>query len=372
MTSKLPYIKEINAKDRFYNKNMTFKTIIDLYYNTKQILLPPIQGNLNEDTVDELVDEYLNDNNIFKCKNSICIGVLLIDKNYDYYLVDGQHRVEMAKKIFDSNDIDDIFSVNFYFCESKLQLKRLFNSLNKDSSKLNIWSYEFADILEEAKIILNSDYKHLFTRTSGKDKKIYTVDEFIIKINDISNCLKNINSGKKLIKKIIKKNIKFNTIVNSIGYKQLLIDFDKSQDKKDFYSDEKKILNLEPLYSFSLKNNNFFEWLTDKKNISPIHTNFKERREAHDKNLREKVWIHDFGKKTEAKCPIYKCKNIISKTNYVIGHIISVKNKGETVLSNLRSICNGCNLRMGSMNWKDYEKKLIDEDKENSDSDSDD
>jgi hypothetical protein len=71
---------------------------------------------------------------------------------------------------------------------------------------------------------------------------------------------------------------------------------------------------------------------------------------------REAVWRREFGNRTEAKCPI--CEDItINAKAFHMGHIDSVKERGGDELSNIRPICQLCNLSMGSQNMKDYIKK---------------
>lgn len=49
------------------------------------------------------------------------------------------------------------------------------------------------------------------------------------------------------------------------------------------------------------------------------------------------------------------CKKIqISQQNFHCGHFISQKNGGESIVENLRPICSGCNLSMGSKNMDDF------------------
>jgi 5-methylcytosine-specific restriction endonuclease McrA len=40
--------------------------------------------------------------------------------------------------------------------------------------------------------------------------------------------------------------------------------------------------------------------------------------------------------------------------NFVVGHIVSIKNGGETSLENLLPICTLCNSSMGTMNMDDF------------------
>ena len=48
----------------------------------------------------------------------------------------------------------------------------------------------------------------------------------------------------------------------------------------------------------------------------------------------------------------------INITNFHCGHVIAEVNGGETNINNLRPICSGCNLSMGSMNMDDFIKMI--------------
>jgi hypothetical protein len=79
--------------------------------------------------------------------------------------------------------------------------------------------------------------------------------------------------------------------------------------------------------------------------------------------IRRLVWNKYVGEeKGKSKC---NCCEImeISQMNFVCGHIISEYNGGKIEIDNLRPICSGCNLSMGTMNMDkfkmDYFSKLL-------------
>lgn len=66
------------------------------------------------------------------------------------------------------------------------------------------------------------------------------------------------------------------------------------------------------------------------------------------KALREAVWLKQFGKQFEAKCPVLWCQNRITAYDFQAGHNVPECKGGATVLDNLVPICSRCNLSMGS------------------------
>ena len=81
----------------------------------------------------------------------------------------------------------------------------------------------------------------------------------------------------------------------------------------------------------------------------------KKLRTSIPKSLRILVWNKNIGKeKGIGGC--YVCNEEIDSKNFECGHIISVKDAGETHIDNLRPICSSCNKSMGTQNLHDFKK----------------
>ena len=91
----------------------------------------------------------------------------------------------------------------------------------------------------------------------------------------------------------------------------------------------------------------------------------KKLRKSIPKSLKNLIWNKHIGKeKGIGECNV--CKNEIDSKNFECGHIISVKENGETNESNLLPICGPCNKSMGAQNlneFKDkyFKQKIVDE-----------
>lgn len=66
------------------------------------------------------------------------------------------------------------------------------------------------------------------------------------------------------------------------------------------------------------------------------------------KKIKEQVWLNYNGKIYSKKCFIDWCTNDINVFNFHVGHNIPESKGGETDISNLRPICDRCNLSMGN------------------------
>lgn len=93
----------------------------------------------------------------------------------------------------------------------------------------------------------------------------------------------------------------------------------------------------------------------------------KSSRPAISKSLRSAIWVKQFGKTFENKCPVSWCKNIITPFTFVTGHDIPHSRGGATNIHNLIPICDCCNQSMAanytikqfSKLFKDDERGII-------------
>lgn len=359
--------KDLNKLDKIFNRQTIFNynnqsslilmTAKELYSIYDLIKHPTIQTTLNDDKIQEMKDIY-NNNNLYKHHFLSCclitIARIIIGDKQDYYLIDGQHRVNMAFELLykDKND-NKSFLVAIINIKSKKEMLELFKKINKDSKKIpeDIIIDLFAEQLyEELKILLKNNFLFLPTKAS-RNTKLYTINEFI-EIIIKENIIKNNYTAIDFLNFLIKKDKDF---YNEIGYLE-----EYHQNSSNF--GKREIISIENNSCMFMKNNNFIEWLKYK-NITPKH-NFSKRIPI-PPLLREQVWSKEFGAHTNGNCPIYNCQNILDKkvsNSWHCGHIISHNNKGETTLDNLRPICSKCNIDMSDTNWKDYELKIMKDD----------
>ena len=151
--------RKLYEKNNYFETAVSFKVIIN-HPIIQKIKKPNYQGSLNIDTVNSLVTEYYKFPNFLRYKNKIVIGIL----NNNYYILDGQHRLEMVKEI---GEIDEELQFCWYNFTDENTMKELFISINKDSYK-NQWFIN-SDDFKQIKIIefikeLNTYYKDFFAK----------------------------------------------------------------------------------------------------------------------------------------------------------------------------------------------------------------
>ena len=74
------------------------------------------------------------------------------------------------------------------------------------------------------------------------------------------------------------------------------------------------------------------------------------------KKLKEECWISQFGQAFTGLC--YSCCDTIKITSFHTGHVVSEYDGGTIHISNLRPICQSCNLSSGTMNLDAFKKTL--------------
>ena len=292
-----------------------------------------------------MIIEYKKNPQYFNFKNRVVIG----DLNDTWYIIDGQHRIDMCKELFNQGYNNYIIFCWYIFTNEK-DMRELFISINKDSTKNKFYveSNTFDQIkISEFTKLLQLYYKNYFSKKKTEQGKRKTCEELRDQLISI-DFFNNNYTALELLNNLYNKNIQFyelNRYKTNILYNEDI-----------FYKDELDCINDRVI--MSLKKNNFIEWLKDEKNL-PFH-HYKKQKSKISKSLKNACWIKEYKNNLTGICPISFCKNTISKDKFQAGHIISEYNCGKTNIDNLKPICSSCNLSMGSNNWIDYDKKSLD------------
>ena len=323
-------------------------TFRDLLVSPKMenIKLSESQRALNMDVVDAMITEYKKYPQFLKFKNRITIGIY----NENWYLVDGQHRIEMAKKLFADTTVNDELIFCWFLCKKEDDLKNLFISLNKDS-RGNEYYINSNDkkkfMIDTVVMMLNDNYKSMFNNVERETSRIYSlkrVRDMLIEIGYFDR----FEESTECYKDIINKNKEFYEL---FGYeKEVLYD-----ELDGYYNDDR--IRIKNKFIVPCKMCKFIEWLDKGDNIYVYHTR-KKPKKAISTGVRIKVWTHEYNESEIGECPISRCRKILRKTGkggFQAGHIISEKNGGKTEFMNLRPICSQCNQQMGHHNWEDYD-----------------
>ncbi len=245
MTSILPDCNELNQEKRFVAKVMESSKIKELYNNN--ILKPAFcQNSLNETKIENLIISYNNyGDTVHKLRNEITFAVYCGEnRQYEYFNIDGQHRMHMGIKLLENNHISLQFNVKFIYCVTTDEIKIYFDELNHDSERKpyiiqsNYFLYDLRNILENS-------YSQFFANTITRNSHIYTIPEFIANLQN-TNLDKYIEKkeyiyAKDFLDDLIKANKKYNSVVSEVGYTEL----------KNRNDNPKKILDKDNYLSFA-------------------------------------------------------------------------------------------------------------------------
>lgn len=334
---------------------ITFGEITKILNNkqTNRIMNPPFQIAINEDKIHEMIESYLSHPSFLLSKSIITIAIINIDNQNEYYIMDGQHRLEMANILYQEHHYNEKLFLVFHIIQNEDQLKELFDDLNKDSYKNH--QYVSLPIFMKKKRIdiknkLIDKYENSFALKSSKISHLITIDEFMNDAQDYFDSFTDDSTVDEIVKDINKINMEY-----LIKMKYLENAKDDVLDKI-FYKDEKKAIDNKCV--IFLKRNNFIQYLNG--DDKEMFHDYRNSREKISQEMKIQIWNKEY-KKKKAKCPIYNCDSILEKEKikgFEAGHIISHANGGLSVIDNLKPICSDCNNKMGIMNWDDYENQI--------------
>ncbi len=378
--SVLPAINDININEKYWNKKIDSSKLVEL--TKSKILKPaPCQHPISEDKVEDLIKTYKSENGhyIHLLRNNITVAVYKgKDNKYEYFNIDGQHRMEMGIKLWEEGYRDISFNVNFIYCNTTDEIINIFEELNlSDDRKKFIITNDY--FLFDLRNILTTKYSNCFSKTIRNNSHLLTIEEFIVNLRDINIDKyvedKKYENAEKFLEEIIKANKIYNTKVNEHGYTELKNNHTSSN--KIFYNDEIELLDNKETITIGFKRNNFLfrynddneikrGWFFRKNSIKPEHEP-RNPRTVISQIIKKKVWEKEYEDICDSddnifelnpKCPVYKCKTRITFETCEMGHKKSRAKGGRSIVENLRPICRQCNQKMGETNWTDYIRDL--------------
>jgi hypothetical protein len=84
----------------------------------------------------------------------------------------------------------------------------------------------------------------------------------------------------------------------------------------------------------------------------------KKKKKSISATIKRLVWNTNIGEDIgKSKCMCCKSTDI-TQMSFNCGHIVAEANGGDTIVSNLKPICQNCNSSMGTKNMEDFMKSL--------------
>ncbi len=347
----------------YFNVGRTEVSFKELYEHPtiKKLIKPPHQGVLQDEKIEGMIEEYNKNPSYWSHKQIIVIA----EFNGNYFITDGQHRIEAGQKLFNEYNKNDIVLINWNIVNNEDELRDLYNSVNHDSAKNSLFIEQELIIKcrsENFVKFMKENYKSLFPNKLSDSNKRYPVEFFRDELSkrkffdrekhDELGIFADMQSNESYEQYILRSNADFYKLYNYDKY------IKEDQLEHLFYKDEITFINDKIV--FMLRNTNFLNWIVNK-TIDPSHTT-KRIRSKIPQPVRNKVWKAEFGTNQIGVCPISGCDTVLHMKGldfpWHCGHKISHKNGGPDILENFRPICPGCNFEMGGENWNIYEARL--------------
>jgi hypothetical protein len=366
MSTTIMEIKKVSkiitsVNNAMYIITMTFIQLIKIL---SEIKTPEMQTDLSLSKISGMKESYYKYPHHFGSRALITIAHVNMNGLEEYFLVDGQHRVEMIKELV-AHDKNDNILVAFITVTTEKEFEDLFADINSDSLKYNLSDFSVFNkkIYKLLKKKINLEY---LPKISMATNTLYTSSQFIELI--ISKKIMEFVKDKTALT-IIQKND--DTYMANIIYAFLITKekefFVKCNyenmyvTSKDIFSDDEQKSILAKNCMFMI-NNNFVNWLFDE-TITPIH--YYKTLPSFDEMIKKSVWRMTFGqKRLPQKCYIDGCENMLTKDNYAswgCGYIKHIVNGGTIVTSNMKAVCMSCSHDMYEMKLDidDWSNELI-------------
>jgi hypothetical protein len=235
----------------------------DLIVNIEKsiITIPEFQRDIDMLKVNNMIKSFEDNNNIYNyITNPLQIAYLIHSDCTNLMLIDGQHRYNMYKELYNQNRIQNHeLLINYTACENIDEVVNLYLTLNKDNPKIIKLNRVFNDttnILMEQRYRVIKNYLSIYYKQYFKKNStiLYDVEEFVCKLIEI-NYLENFDTNDDAITYILNLNDYYLDYYNEYIQKYN----DKTFKNKGLKKEEFDILSKKidkPLF-FTFKNNNF-------------------------------------------------------------------------------------------------------------------
>jgi hypothetical protein len=206
----------------------------------------------------------------------------------------------------------------------------------------------------DSKQIIEKEITHLkntmlFTTSKSEYEKLIKNKE-----DELKECEEWIYSNKPCIEhniQLLEKSVEeYNHLIKNgrdlNDYVRLTASLHKTKENLTFYKNKLLELNEKPTK-------------TKKQPKEKSNEESKPKKKTISSTIKKLVWNTNIGEdigKTKCLC----CKSTdITQMSFNCGHVISEHNGGETIVSNLKPICQNCNSSMGTKNMNDFMLSLM-------------
>jgi 5-methylcytosine-specific restriction endonuclease McrA len=313
-------------------KALSAKTLLEY-----KLLNPINQRIIINNKVNDIIKyqlEYIKKHNYHNFIGTINIHYL--SPKDEYYLVDGQHRLEAIKILYNKYAHNYDYNIEFITVGSKEQLRENFNILNQNTPLPEFPTDIDKSIPEQTANYFQYTYPNVWNEKLRAQRPKIHFNHFQEALGIIVKELK-IKTKEELIKLMEEKNKELSLRDYNVSDKML----NEAKSNKFYFG----------LFLHTSNNEFQYQWVNEL-----INKEFKNIKEKIPKALRDDVWDKYLEDISATLCPVCNIRKI-KNTNFEAGHILSEKENGKTNIDNLFPICSKCNKSMATKNMKDYVKK---------------
>jgi hypothetical protein len=311
------------------------KLVVDV--NNPSIMKEDCKANDKRINIIDLINKYSNPNDTGHLRvlnDKYKENLLFIEPDKEIFnprtrrfeIVKGEQRFKYGKKTYYDNVIFSEYIKKIYYKKDNIYNKNFIDELLDAIKK---------EKLEEEKKMLEEQEKHKKLEEDKKLKKEKELEKEI-KLKELQE-QQNIQTQKELQK--LKKE-------NAQTQKELKKQNTQIQDKKQNTQEEENVKFKQELEK---------QTITKSKSDCETH---KKKKKPISATIKRLVWNTNIGEQIgKAKC---MCCNVtdITQMSFNCGHIIAESNGGETIVSNLKPICQNCNSSMATKDMEEFIKTL--------------
>ena len=335
--------------------NAEFKQVLASELIELKILKPEIQRIVEPLKVEEIIqyqlDFYKKHNHFnFMASGPIC-NIHYLEDNY--FLIDGQHRFEALKDLYNNKGHNISVCVLFVKVESIEELNDNYFMINNNTSLPDFTSYFSINkkIPEQVAQEIQTEYRTVWSQKPRAYRPNLYFNYFQDSLAFICEKLPTITTADDLKNKIYE----YNKILAARPKDKFKVS-DKIYNKareSGLYLGLLKYESGEPGDYGYIWAKEIVEYYSGER----IKKTIKNKKKSVPKKLKSDIWDKYIGNKIGEVYCICCNKNKICQANFHAGHIISEKNGGSININNIIPICNLCNQSMSTKNMDEYIKE---------------
>ncbi len=305
---------------------------------TFPIEIPNIQRIRDDDKVNEIVAyQQLKLKQTGACNFIGSINIHYCAENQQLYLVDGQHRFEAIKQI--SKSISIPVCVEVVKVSTIQELKENYNMINKNTPLPEFPDTIDKTIPESVANYYKQRYPDIWSNSMRPRRPNIYFNYFQEALGVLVDRME-IGTAQELQIILDEHNGKLSRVIRAdVSEKQIR----KCAESGLYFG----------LYSH-VSDEYRYDWVREILNVEKAVVQCPKTKRAVPKKVRDDSWNKYVGT-DKGEAPCLCCRTYtISKSEFHAGHVISEAKGGPTTVENIRPICGGCNLSMGTRDMREF------------------